>query len=248
MKRDVVFLPMITGLIVCILINAKVYIIDPPVNSRPEVTIIAPQKNKPLKWNSTVNYSIVVNDREDGKTEFNEIQSREVLLKIAFIPDSLAKAKYIRGTSNAETEPAGLSLIRKSDCFNCHGWKDKLMGPSFEMIAARYPNNHASVKLLARKIISGSKGVWGTNQMPAHAEMKESEAKQLVHWLLTENTSPGIIYQTGTEGVFRTRAQPTKNGGRAVYILTASYRDQGLKNSGDSKKIGASTILLTCEE
>ncbi|MFT3705188.1 MAG: hypothetical protein QM802_22670 [Agriterribacter sp.] len=243
MKKDFFFLSTIASLTVLTCLTGNLQPYDPFSNSEPQVTITAPLKNQHLRWNTTVAYTISVDDKEDGNTVFNEIQSSEVILKVVFLPDSTTALKKAQAP-----EPQGLSLIRTLDCFNCHGWKTTLMGPSFEMIAGRYPNNQASIQQLAGKIINGSKGVWGPNQMPAHPDVKRTEASQLVKWLLAEITNPDLVYLTGTEGVFRTKQKPTKNAGRGVYIITASYKDHGAKTSGDQKKIGSSTLLLKCEK
>src|SRR5260370_42703934 len=57
-------------------------------NNPPEVTITAPAKNGTFQWNSVVPYAIRVSDKEDGNSEYNEIAANEVLLMVAYLPDS----------------------------------------------------------------------------------------------------------------------------------------------------------------
>ena len=56
-------------------------------NHTPEVAT-AVQGNT-FRWNSIVPYSISVSDVEDGKTDYNEIPSNEVVLVAKYLPDSI---------------------------------------------------------------------------------------------------------------------------------------------------------------
>lgn len=248
MKCNIIFIQLIAGLISLSLIGVYFPGSNSTENSAPKVTIITPLAKSSVKWNTLVKYAISVNDEEDGNSEFNEIPSQEVILKVTYLPDSLKLIKYLADRPNTTSEPAGLSLIRTSDCFNCHASKSKLMGPSFEMIAKRYPFSQKSIKILTDKVINGSKGVWGNNQMPAHPDLKATQLNQVIRWILTENSDPDVIYFAGTEGAFRTRERPLKNAGKGIYVLTASYRDHGLKESAQLKKTGYQTIVLKCDE
>jgi len=114
-----------------------------------------------------VNYTISVSDKEDGTSEYNEITAGEVLLKVVYLRDSSKVKKYLSDkANNGDIERAGLLLTKTSACFTCHAAKNKLIGPSFQLIAKRYPNNATSIETLAKKVMNGSKGVWGN--IPRH--------------------------------------------------------------------------------
>ena len=49
---------------------------------------------------------------------------------------------------------AGLELVAKSDCFTCHKLREKLIGPSYDDVAKKYPNTSENVSLLADRIIN----------------------------------------------------------------------------------------------
>lgn len=95
------------------------------------------------------------------------------------------------GTTTAtpsESKPAmepGELLIVKSDCIGCHQKEEKLIGPSYLEIAAKYPANDENIKLLAGKILTGGKGVWGPIPMTPHTKITEEEAKTMVKYILT---------------------------------------------------------------
>lgn len=78
----------------------------------------------------------------------------------------------------------GLNLISQSDCLTCHKVEETLNGPAYRDVANKYPNNDATISMLAAKIISGGKGVWGTISMPAHPAVSLDDAKQMVKYVM----------------------------------------------------------------
>ncbi len=210
-------------------------------NSAPAVRITAPLNKSRFKQNAIVNYSISITDKEDGNSEYNEIPDNEVLMKVAYLADSLHVKKYLANNINTRKDPAAVLLLMKSNCFTCHSVKNKLTGPSFETIAKRYTYNTATIESLTKKIINGSSGVWGVPVMPPQPEIIKEQAKEMLNWILKHSADKNICYYTGLEGAFRTG----KNSGTGVYILTASYTDRGLKNIPLSGKRGEHTIVVS---
>lgn len=78
----------------------------------------------------------------------------------------------------------GKSLIEGSDCLGCHKLDERLIGPSYKEVAAKYENTPENVEMLADKIIKGSSGVWGDVPMPAHGFSKEN-AKFMAQYILS---------------------------------------------------------------
>lgn len=81
--------------------------------------------------------------------------------------------------------PKGKQLIAKSDCMGCHTEKAKIIGPSYADIALKYPANSKNITLLANRIIKGSKDVWGTIPMTAHAKLPKADAEEMVKYILS---------------------------------------------------------------
>lgn len=79
----------------------------------------------------------------------------------------------------------GEKLIAKSDCIGCHNKVQKVIGPAYVDIAAKYPLNDENVDHLADKIISGGQGVWGEIPMTPHASLSKDDAKQMVRYILS---------------------------------------------------------------
>ncbi len=186
----------------------------------PMVKITAPEKGSSYRWNSLVSYSVVVT-YQGKSTEYQEIPSKEVLVRATYAPDVSKGA----GVGSAST-PAGLLEIVRSNCVGCHEFKAKAMGPSFAAVAARYPNTPASVDVLVRYIREGSTGVWGPTAMPAHPELTHEQARAMAEWMVKDAGDPNVNYSVGTEGAIRmdAPATPSPQGGM---ILTASYTAQG---------------------
>ena len=214
-------------------------------NSPPVVTITAPAKNSKFQWNSVIPYAIHVSDPEDGNSEYNEIPTKEVLLMVAYLPDSTRAKTFLEDRSKTNHE--ALLWMITSACFTCHSAKDKLIGPSFEQIAKRYPDNSISVESLTKKIITGATGTWGDLKMPPHPDLKIDQVRKIVRWILKNSSDRDQSYYVGIEGAFRTKEKPTGEPVKGVYILTASYTDHGIKGAptrpSDSKQ-GQHTIVL----
>ncbi|MBU8883873.1 c-type cytochrome [Kaistella sp. DKR-2] len=85
--------------------------------------------------------------------------------------------------SAAAGKHEGLALIEGADCLTCHKIDAKLVGPSYQDVAAKYTD--ADIDKLATKIIEGGKGVWGEIPMSPHTGMSKDNAKKMVEYILT---------------------------------------------------------------
>ena len=79
----------------------------------------------------------------------------------------------------------GLTLISKSDCLACHKNEQKVVGPAYVDVAKKYEFNDKNVAYLAGKIINGGAGVWGEIPMPPHADISQSDAKEMARYVLS---------------------------------------------------------------
>jgi cytochrome c len=80
---------------------------------------------------------------------------------------------------------ADLALAQSKNCMACHAVENKVVGPAYKDVAAKYKADKTAVEKLAAKIIKGGSGVWGPVPMPANAQVNEAEAKKLAAWVLT---------------------------------------------------------------
>ncbi len=97
--------------------------------------------------------------------------------------DAKATAPASDLSSNPDYQK-GIELIAKSDCLTCHKVSEKLTGPAYKDVAAKYANTEENVNLLASKIMKGGTGVWGAIPMTPHATLSEADAKQMVKYIL----------------------------------------------------------------
>ena len=82
---------------------------------------------------------------------------------------------------------AGLALIGKNDCLGCHKVSDKLVGPAYQEVAARYAGKPGIEDSLANKIIHGGTGNWGQQVMTAHPNLSHDDAVAMVKYILLLN-------------------------------------------------------------
>jgi cytochrome c len=196
-------------------------------NHPPVVKIVSPKNNTAFDWDAQVNYEISVADKEDGDSKFDEINAKEILLEVRYIAD---KARLPGAISKAaQNDAPGLAVMRTSNCFNCHSFNKKEIGPSFSEIGAKYQATPANTDLLVKHIREGSSGIWGKETMPTHPELSAEETKSTVQWILKSAKDKDVNYYTGATGAFHTKL--TATGKKGVYLITASYLDHGLKDS-----------------
>jgi len=79
---------------------------------------------------------------------------------------------------------AATKLAAANACMGCHAVDKKLVGPSYQDVAAKYKGDKDAVAKLVKKVKGGGSGVWGPIPMPAHPTMSDADAKLLVDWVL----------------------------------------------------------------
>ncbi|WP_043200839.1 c-type cytochrome [Paraburkholderia acidipaludis] len=84
----------------------------------------------------------------------------------------------------ASATPDGLAVARNNACMGCHAVDRKLVGPSFQQIAARYKGDPAAQGKLEKKVRDGGSGVWGAIPMPSHPGMSAADIRTVVGWVL----------------------------------------------------------------
>jgi cytochrome c len=89
------------------------------------------------------------------------------------------------GAAAAAPALADQALATAKNCMACHTVANKVVGPAFKDVAAKYKSDKAAVDKLATKIIKGGSGVWGPVPMPANPQVNEAEAKKLAAWVMS---------------------------------------------------------------
>lgn len=88
--------------------------------------------------------------------------------------------------SSAAMADAGLDLAKSKNCMACHAVANKLVGPAYKDVAAKYAGQKDAEAKLVTKVIKGGSGVWGAIPMPANTQVSETEAHTLVKWVLSQ--------------------------------------------------------------
>jgi cytochrome c len=81
---------------------------------------------------------------------------------------------------------ANADLAKAKNCLACHSVANKVVGPAFKDVAAKYAGQKDAEDKLTQKVLKGGSGVWGTVPMPANAQVSEAEARTLVKWVMTQ--------------------------------------------------------------
>ncbi len=83
---------------------------------------------------------------------------------------------------------SGNEIIERSGCAACHRLDEKLVGPSFRSIAAKYRSRTGAVEQLADVVRNGTdEPEWGDLPMPANPPEKisDTDLKQVLDFILT---------------------------------------------------------------
>jgi cytochrome c len=88
-------------------------------------------------------------------------------------------------SSSAMADPA-MDLAKAKNCLACHSVANKVVGPAFKDVAAKYAGQKDALAKLTAKVLKGGSGSWGAVPMPANTQVSEAEAKTLVTWVLAQ--------------------------------------------------------------
>lgn len=218
--------------------SAKKLQLNQTDNHPPVVKITNPENNGKYNWNTHLSYSISVSDKEDGESKFDEINAKEVVLRVKYFSDVSTANAALNENIN---EPA-LVAIKTSNCFNCHDFNAKSIGPSFFEISKRYATSSSNIGAVVKHIREGSVGVWGKVKMPTHPELSQVQTEEIVKWILKNASDPTVNFYSGTEGSFWMKAPGKKNG---AFLLTATYTDHGSKDKPKQNLSGQSAIVVS---
>jgi S-disulfanyl-L-cysteine oxidoreductase SoxD len=99
----------------------------------------------------------------------------------------------VRGTrtldgSAAAAAPAvspEMELATKNGCMACHGVNNKIVGPGYNEVVARYKDQADAEARLVAKVKAGGQGAWGSIPMPPNGHLPDEDIKKLVKWIFS---------------------------------------------------------------
>ncbi|MEM8899492.1 MAG: PA14 domain-containing protein [Bacteroidota bacterium] len=127
-----------------------------------------------------------------------------------FYPDFPKKETATLASAEEVLSPAEV-LIEQSGCKTCHNTKLKTVGPSYVSVAEKYPNNEATVKQLANKVIQGGNGVWGEAMMISHLDLPYEDVATMIEWILTLDGEEAPSEGGPPPGLFPFWEKPSSN-------------------------------------
>lgn len=96
-------------------------------------------------------------------------------------PEPVEDAAPAEQSSAADT----LALANAKGCMACHGVANKIVGPGYNEIQAKYKDRADAESYLIGKVKSGGSGVWGSVPMPPQGHVTDEEAQALVQWIMS---------------------------------------------------------------
>lgn len=99
----------------------------------------------------------------------------------AIVPAAVAKpvAAAVPAASGKDVK----TLLAANGCMACHALDQKVVGPGFAEVAARYKGKD-SVAAVAANIRSGGAGKWGPVPMPPFSQLSAADAASLAKYVL----------------------------------------------------------------
>ena len=78
------------------------------------------------------------------------------------------------------------ALLNANACLSCHAIAQKIVGPSYQDVSARYKGDAQALSKLEASIRQGSVGKWGDAPMPPYAGLSQDELKALAGFVLKQ--------------------------------------------------------------
>lgn len=122
-----------------------------------------------------------------GKTKTGSADSVEAVNQTAKQAETSAdtNSNKIGTEASGGALAPGAKLIAANDCLTCHKNDQKIVGPAYQDVAAKYPSTDANIEMLANKVIKGGSGNWGNIPMTAHPQLALADAKEMVKYILS---------------------------------------------------------------
>ncbi len=189
-------------------------------NTAPVVKFDAPHDGDFFTAGKTIAYRVSVADAEDGPSSAKPEE---------FGTRTLVSSAFQRADGKDDAIEPGLSLMKQSDCFNCHAPETKVIGPALVDIAAKYRGQAGAMEASLKRVREGSTGVWGPVPMLPHPQHTTDEISIMLRWVYgLEKGKGGPVLARGLTGEV-TAPKQDKPG---TFILEAAYTDAGHPPAG----------------
>jgi len=100
--------------------------------------------------------------------------------------DTSGKAATVAAAPAPLSENAAATkLANDNGCMACHGVANKIVGPGYNEVVAKYKGQADAEAKLVAKVKAGGQGVWGAVPMPPQGHLKDGDIRSLVKWILS---------------------------------------------------------------
>ncbi len=209
-------------------------------NDLPEIKVNFSGNSRFYWENSRLDYSVEVNDSEDGMIGKGIEPSA-----VTFTADYLARGRDVteiiqghQANMEASANLVGKALFESSDCKSCHNISEKSVGPTLTQIADKYAGNETAITMLTGKVIKGGSGVWGDLMMSPHPQLSTADTEKMIGYILSLNgkgPKSGLPHR-GSYALNKHKSTEKEG----TYIFTASYTDRG---SNGAKPLTATKVI-----
>lgn len=163
-------------------------------NTSPTVRFIEPKDGDFFDYGVPIPFKIVVEDAEDGNSSDGPKAGQMKAMTIV-------TSEWIDADKRKAESHVGMTLMKQSDCFNCHAIDKKIVGPTLLEIADRYRGQKGAMDLSADRVLKGSAGVWGEIPMLPHPQHTKDEIHMMMEWIFSlEKGRAGAGLHKDTEG------------------------------------------------
>lgn len=101
-------------------------------------------------------------------------------------------AESPNGSVAPATAPGGAgtidvqALLTSNACLSCHALNQKILGPSYHDVAAKYKDDPNALTKLQASIQAGGAGKWGQVPMPPFPQLTEVQSKALAEFVMKQ--------------------------------------------------------------
>jgi cytochrome c len=79
---------------------------------------------------------------------------------------------------------APTDVLTKNACLACHGVANKVVGPGYNEVAAKYKDVKDAKEQLRKNIKEGGSGKWGQIPMAPQPNLSDADLNLIVDWLV----------------------------------------------------------------
>lgn len=126
---------------------------------------------------------------EYAKTAHGDLANQQRLVSGLRAGGATAAATAPAPPRTASAQIGADGLAQRNGCTACHAVDHRVVGPSFEEVAAKYKQDGGALERLTAKVRTGGAGNWGNIPMPAQAQIDEGDLRTVIKWILERGKS-----------------------------------------------------------